>query len=82
MARSIPTPGEERIAAELLLKLGLRVSPRTVRRYIGRGHGHDGREAMNQRWATFVRSHARTIVACDFFVAVTAMFRVLYVFVA
>jgi putative transposase len=32
MARSNPTWGEERIAAELLLKLGIRVSPGTVRR--------------------------------------------------
>jgi len=30
---------------------------------------------------TFVRNHARAILACDFFVAVTAGFRVLYVFV-
>lgn len=34
-----------------------------------------------QRWLTFVRNHARVIVACDFFVVVTAMFRTLYVFV-
>jgi len=34
MARSNPTWGEERIASELLLKLGIRVSPRTVRRYM------------------------------------------------
>jgi hypothetical protein len=33
MARGNPSWGEERIAAELLLKLGIRVSPRTVRRY-------------------------------------------------
>src|SRR5208282_3931317 len=33
MARENPTWGEERIANELLLKLGLRVSPRTVRKY-------------------------------------------------
>ena len=32
MARDNPTWGEERIANELLLKLGLRVSPRTVRK--------------------------------------------------
>ena len=32
MARENPTWGEERIAAELLLKLRIRVSPRTVRR--------------------------------------------------
>jgi len=30
---------------------------------------------------TFVRNHAQAILACDFFVAVTARFRVLYVFV-
>jgi len=82
MARSNPTWGEERIAAELLLKLGLRVSPRTVRRYIGRRTGGGGRGAANQRWATFVRNHAQAVVACDFCVAVTATFRVLYVFVA
>jgi hypothetical protein len=26
-------------------------------------------------WSTFLHSHARAIVACDFFVAVTATFR-------
>ena len=30
---------------------------------------------------TFVRNHAKAIVACDFFVVLTATFRVLYVFV-
>ena len=35
----------------------------------------------DQRWATFLRNHARGIVACDFCVAVTATFRILYVFV-
>ena len=34
MARDNPTWGQERIANELLLKLGLRVSPRTVRKYL------------------------------------------------
>jgi transposase InsO family protein len=81
MARSNPTWGEERIAAELLVKLGLRVSPRTVRRYMARGPGGGGRGAGSQRWATFVRNHAQALVACDFCVAVTATFRVLYVFV-
>jgi hypothetical protein len=33
-ARDNPTWGQERIANELLLKLGLRVSPRTVRKYM------------------------------------------------
>jgi transposase InsO family protein len=73
--------GEERIAAELLLKLGIRVSPRTVRRYMARGPRRGGRGAAHQRWATFVRNHAQAVVACDFCVAVTATFRALYVFV-
>jgi putative transposase len=34
IARANPTWGEERIADELLLKLGLAVSPRTVGRYL------------------------------------------------
>jgi len=33
------------------------------------------------RWSTFLRLHAQGIVACDFFIAVTATFRLLYVFV-
>ena len=36
MARDNPTWGEERIANELLLKLSLRVSPRTVRKYMSK----------------------------------------------
>ena len=35
----------------------------------------------DQRWSTLLRNHARATVACDFFVAVTATFRRLYVFV-
>ena len=35
----------------------------------------------DQRWVTFLRNHAGGILACDFFVSVTATFRVLYVFV-
>jgi putative transposase len=41
MVQENPIWGEERIAAELLLKLGIRVSPRTVRRYMPRDIGPD-----------------------------------------
>jgi len=34
-----------------------------------------------QRWLTVVRNHAKVMVACDFFVVITAAFRTLYVFV-
>src|SRR5215471_14956030 len=82
MARENPTWGEERIANELLLKLGLRVSPRTVRKYMPkRMHHGRGKRATSQRWQTFVRHHAQAIVACDCCVVVTATFRLLSVFV-
>ena len=35
----------------------------------------------DQRWSTFLRNNAKAVIACDFFVAVTATFRLLYVFV-
>jgi transposase InsO family protein len=82
MALENPTWGQERIANELLLKLGLKVSPRTVRKYMpDHGVGSPGRRRLSQRWSTFVRNHAKGIIACDFCIAVTATFRVLYVFV-
>jgi len=80
MANDNPAWGEERIAAELLLKVGIRISPRTVRRYMPKDPG-PRRGPSSQRWMTFVRNHAQGILACDFFVTVTASFRVLYVFV-
>jgi transposase InsO family protein len=80
MAQRNPTWGEERIAAEFLLQLGIRVSPRTVRRYMPDDTGSQ-RGPSSQRWMTFVRNHAQGILACDFFVAITATFRVFYVFV-
>jgi hypothetical protein len=71
--------GEERIANELLLKLGIQVSPRTVRKYLPRRP--PGRPRGNLRWSTFLRLHAQRIMACDFLLVVTATFRLLYVFV-
>jgi len=71
--------GEERIADELMVKLGIRVSPRTVSKYMPKRP--PGQPRGDQRWATFLKNHARAIVACDFFVAVTATLRLLYVFV-
>jgi putative transposase len=79
MAHDNATWGQERIANELSLKLGIRGSPRTVGKYVRRG---EPRGRSDQRWTNFVRSHAQAIVACDFFVSVSASFRVLYVFVA
>src|SRR5579862_7465786 len=79
MARENPLWGQERIANELRMKLGLRVSPRTVRKYLPTPSS--GRPRGDQRWSTFLNNHAQGIVACDFFVTVTRSFRLLYVFV-
>ncbi len=79
MATHNRTWGDERIAAELRLKLGLTVSPRTVRRYMpSRPSRRGGWKA--QSWATFLHNHAGAVLACDFFI-VTATFQRLYVFV-
>ena len=79
IAQENPGWGEERIASELLVKLGIRVSPRTVRKYMPKPAPRHSRG--DQRWSTFLKNHARAILACDFCVTVTATFRMLYVFV-
>ena len=49
--------------------------PRTVSRY--RQRGPLPQPHPRQRCLTFVRNHAKAIVACDFLVVVTARFRLL-----
>src|SRR5688572_4334932 len=80
MARANRSWGEERIASELLPKLGSRVSPRTVRRYMPRG-GPPRRGTGSQTWRAYMRNDASAVVACAFLVASSGTFRVLYVFV-
>jgi putative transposase len=82
MVRENPTWGEERLAAELSVKLGILVSPRTVRAYWPHDADPKGRRrTSSQHWRSFVRNHAKAMVAADFLVAMTAAFRLLYVFV-
>jgi putative transposase len=82
MARENPAWGEERLANELLLKLGLRVSPRTVRKYMPKAPpATPGRPRGDQRWSTFLKNQARGIIARDLCVAVTATLRIIYVLV-
>jgi putative transposase len=82
MARENPTWGEERLANERRLKLGWRVSPRSVRRYLPKRLDRGGHHRVSSpRRRTFVRHHAQAIIACDFCVVVTATFRLLFVFV-
>src|ERR1035441_4630572 len=63
MANENPSWGEERIANELLLKLDIRVSPRTVSKYPPRRPPRRPRGDL--RWSTFLRLHARGIIACS-----------------
>src|ERR1022692_2590752 len=63
MTNENPSWGEERIANELLLKLGIQVSPRTVSKYLPKRPMRPPRRDM--RWSTFLRLHAQGIIACS-----------------
>jgi putative transposase len=77
MARDNRTWGAERIRGELL-KLGVRVSKNTIRKYIKQVRpSHPSR----QNWATFLRNHASQIWACDFLQTYDVLFRTILVFV-
>jgi putative transposase len=79
IASENPLWGEERIANELLLKVGIWVSLWTVNKYLSRRPRSPPKGDL--RWSAFLRLHAQGIMACDFFVAVSATFRLMYVFV-
>jgi hypothetical protein len=68
--------GAERIRGELL-KLGVTVAKRTVRRYMRRGRSP---RPGGQTWSTFLRTHAKGIWACDFLRAQDVFFRPLFAF--
>lgn len=63
----------------LLVKLGLRVAPWMVHKYLPKWLR--GSPRGDQRWSTFLGNHARSIISCDFFLVVTVTFRALHVVV-
>ncbi|TMD04206.1 MAG: DDE-type integrase/transposase/recombinase [Chloroflexi bacterium] len=75
LSRENPLWGTERIRGELL-KLGIVVSNRSIRRYRWRRLG----PGDHQRWRTFLSNQLRGIWAADLFVVQTVTFRTLYVF--
>src|ERR1019366_4670624 len=78
LARENPTWGYRRIHGELAV-MGIRLAPSSVwailRRYgIDPSPGRTG-----TAWSEFLRSHASSMLACDFFTVDTVLFRRLYV---
>jgi transposase InsO family protein len=69
--------GAERIRGELL-KLGIRVSKRTLQRYMARV---ERRLPSAQTWKTFLQNHAHDIWVCDFLQVYDLFFRSLFVFI-
>jgi hypothetical protein len=59
MAAENPTWEEERLANELKLKPGIRVSPRTVQKYLSGGGKPGPKPDPSQRWLTFVHHHPK-----------------------
>ena len=68
--------GADRIRGELL-KLDIRVSKRTIQRYLRQARPP---RRPGQAWATFLRNHAGEIWACDFLPVTDLLFRPLYAF--
>ena len=78
LARENPRWGYQRIVGELK-GLGIAVSATTVRKVLrGAGVGPAGKRG-GMTWREFVRSHARTILAVDFFTVETICLQRLYV---
>jgi transposase InsO family protein len=75
MSRANGLWGAPRIHGELL-KLGIDVAPSTVGKYL-----RSNRRPPSQGWRPFLTNHVQQMASMDFFVVLTALFRVLFVFV-
>jgi hypothetical protein len=79
LARENPRWGHRRITGDLT-KLGLRVSPTTVRRLLARAGLGPAPRRSGPSWREFLRAQAASIVACDFFTVESVLLRRYYVF--
>jgi len=68
--------GAERVRGELL-KLGIRLSKRTIQHYLRRFRPP---RKSGQTWATFVSNHAHQMWACDFLQTYDILFRPIFAF--
>jgi putative transposase len=78
LARENPRWGYPRIAGELL-KLGLRVSPSSVRRILLAAGLDPAPRRIGPTWSQFLRQQAASIIACDFFTVETLTLRRYYI---
>jgi putative transposase len=69
--------GAERMQGELQ-KLGMRVSKRTVQRYLRQARRNLPPRTSAQPWSTFLKNHQREIWACDFLQVYDLLFRPLF----
>ena len=67
--------GSPRIHGELL-KLGIKISERSVARLLPKK-----RTPRSRTWHTFLDNHVKNLVSIDFFIVPTATFRILFVLI-
>jgi transposase InsO family protein len=78
LARENPRWGHRRICGELG-KLGLRISPTSIRRLLADARLLPAPRRSGPSWREFLRAQAASIVACDFFTVESAFLRRYYV---
>jgi putative transposase len=78
LARENQRWGYQRIAGELI-KLGFRLSPRTVKRLLASAGLEPAPRRAAVSWPVFLRQQAASMLACDFFTVETVALHRLYV---
>lgn len=80
LARENPSWGYQRVVGELR-KLGVAVSPSSVRNILVKAGLPPAPRRHSQSWRSFLRAHGESMLACDFFTVDTVWLQRLYVLV-